>query len=801
MTMKASKLFFVLRILLFLSFGFFLQAIHSYAVSGDEHWDARFGAPGTMNNILAMAVNNGMLCVGGYGTPSTNATLSVWDGNQWSALGTFNNGTSPAYIYDASFVGNTLYVAGMFTSVNGTAASGLARWDGNIWSNIGFSGSGLALAESGSDLYVGGIFTNLDGFGVVMTNIGSWDGSAWHALGGGLGGPSDFSNVRTMIVNGGLVYAGGSFTNSGAQVITNLAVWNGSIWSAVGGGANGIVYSLAVNGSTLYAGGGFTQAGSTTAYYIAEWDGSTWYALGSGLSGSVNNLVIFNNQICAVGNFTSAGDVPATNFAVWNGSSWSAAGNGLSAAGTRVISNGTNVYVGGSFTIAGSSFVNGVASWDGTNWSGIGTPGRINGLQSTSYAVADDGNNLYAGGLFTYAGQTNASQIARFDGTNWYPLGSGISTNGGQTIVHAIAVSSNNVYVGGSFSTAGGVSALNIARWDGTNWYALGNGPGGVVASITVRTDGVYAAGAPQSNVTLTYGSPFFERWDGTNWLNMINFNATNTIDSFYLNDPNIGMDAVAFLGTNIYIGGHFEISWHDPTFTFGTNCYNIMRFDGTYDQIVGTGLNSNVVAMAVLATNLYVAGLFTNAGGITASHIAMWDGNNWFTVGGGVVGSGTVSSLATIGNNLYAGGTFTNIGGVSAARIAKWDGTNWSALGSGVVFLGTSGSVLGMAAFGSDLYVGGGFYFAGGKQSYFLGHWNDQINFNIPQLVNPAWLGNGQFHMKLYGISGLTNIIQATTNFSSWVPVLTNTVGIYNFTDASASHYPYRFYRATLGH
>ena len=115
----------------------------------------------------------------------------------------------------------------------------MARWDGNTWTSIGSGGSGLSLAVSGGDLYVGGIFTNLDGSGVVMTNIGRWDGSAWHALGGGLGGPDYFSYVRTMIVNGGSVYAGGAFTNSGTQAVTNLAVWNGSSWAAVGGGADG----------------------------------------------------------------------------------------------------------------------------------------------------------------------------------------------------------------------------------------------------------------------------------------------------------------------------------------------------------------------------------------------------------------------------------------------------------------------------------------------------------------------------------------------------------------------------------
>src|SRR5712691_4719460 len=36
-----------------------------------------------------------------------------------------------------------------------------------------------------------------------------------------------------------------------------------------------------------------------------------------------------------------------------------------------------------------------------------------------------------------------------------------------------------DLYVGGSFSWAGGISALNVARWDGTTWYPVGAGTGG----------------------------------------------------------------------------------------------------------------------------------------------------------------------------------------------------------------------------------------------------------------------------------------------------------------------------------
>jgi len=53
--------------------------------------------------------------------------------------------------------------------------------------------------------------------------------------------------------------------------MTNLAVWNGLNWSAVGGGANFQVTALAFKTNDLYVGGYFTLAGSTAAKGIAKW--------------------------------------------------------------------------------------------------------------------------------------------------------------------------------------------------------------------------------------------------------------------------------------------------------------------------------------------------------------------------------------------------------------------------------------------------------------------------------------------------------------------------------------------------
>ena len=773
------------------------------AVPGDQYWDAQFGEPGIAGvnaDIYAIATHNGHTYVSGYfpGSP-TNTPVEVWNGAQWTSIGQVY-GYPQALVYDMSFVGNYLYIAGSFTNVSGVTANGLARWDGANWSSVGFSGSLYNLAVSGNSLYVAGGFTNATADGSVATNIASWDGSAWHELGGGLGVVGGIQ-VAALAVQNGMVYAGGFFSNSGSLAVTNLAVWNGSTWSQVGGGVNGTVYSLIFNSGNLIAGGTFNQAGTISANGIAEWNGSSWSPFASGVATPTSyifRLALFNGSIYAAGPFSSIGGVAATNIAFWNGSTWSPLGAGVSANVLGIFSNVTNLYA-GFLGLAGGKIANSIASWDGANWNTIGPGGRLNGVSPSVFALTTDGTNLYAGGTFIGAGQTNADFVARFDGTNWNSLGSGIGPAG--STVRALAIGPNGLYAGGQFSTAGGVSAANMALWNGTNWSALGSGPGGVVASILVRTDGVYAAGASLYGSGPTYsGTPFFMRWDGTNWYNALN--VTNVLFPVPISTPNIAIDALASIGTNIFVGGQLYLTYYNPNnFSDETSCPDIFQYggSGTWAQAVGTGLNSNVLAMAVIGTNLYVAGYFTNAGGIAASQIAEWNGANWSALGSGVVGNGTVQALTAIGTNLYAGGTFTNMGGVSANRVAKWNGAAWSALGSGVIQSALSRSASALCSSGNDLYAGGLFQTAGNKASFDVGHWNDQINFNVPKLINPNWLSSAQFQTRLYGVPGVTNIIQATTNFVVWTPVLTNSAGIYDFTDSNSPAFPHRFYRAAL--
>ena len=53
--------------------------------------------------------------------------------------------------------------------------------------------------------------------------------------------------------------------------------------------------------------------------------------------------------------------------------------------------------------------------------------------------------------------------------------------------MYALAVdSSGTLYAGGAFTTAGGVNANSVARWDGTNWNSLAQLSGGLGMNNTV---------------------------------------------------------------------------------------------------------------------------------------------------------------------------------------------------------------------------------------------------------------------------------------------------------------------------
>ncbi|MEB3214320.1 MAG: hypothetical protein VKL39_23425, partial [Leptolyngbyaceae bacterium] len=100
----------------------------------------------------------------------------------------------------------------------------------------------------------------------------------------------------------------------------------------------------------------------------------------------------------------------------------------------------------------------------------LNTTGIFGG--TVSALAFDNDGNLYAGGSFTVAGGITVNRIAKWDGSSWSALGSGVNI-GVNNSVNALAFDNNgNLYAGGSFTVAGGITVNRIAKWDGSSWSA-----------------------------------------------------------------------------------------------------------------------------------------------------------------------------------------------------------------------------------------------------------------------------------------------------------------------------------------
>lgn len=282
--------------------------------------------------------------------------------------------------------------------------------------------------------------------------------------------------------------------------------------------------------------------------------------------------------------------------------------------------------------------------------------GGVPGTNQEIHAMAVDGTgNVYVGGNFTEVAELAANHIAKWNGSAWSILGSGV--NGP---VEAIAVSGTDVYAGGNFNTAGGLEVFYVAKWDGSAWSAVGSEPPvGPALALAVSGTDLYVGGVIH-NIAGGVTANHIAKWNGSVW---------STLGS--------GTDGVvsslAVSGTDVYAGGDFHTAG-------GWNVSNIAKWNGSNWNPLGAGTTGRVWALAVLGTDIVAGGDFEIAGITGASNIAKWNGSAWSPLDTGA--SWVVQSLAVSGTDLYAGGAFAAAGVVSANHIAKWNGFAWSVLG-----------------------------------------------------------------------------------------------------------------------
>src|SRR5439155_27129064 len=185
-----------------------------------------------------------------------------------------------------------------------------------------------------------------------------------------------------------------------------------------------------------------------------------------------------------------SGALGVGHIAHWDGVRWSPLAEGLNGpvAAIAVKDNG-EVYAAGQFSSAGViDGANNIAKWNGSAWTVLSS-----GLNGAARALAVAAGELYVGGSFTRAGGTPVRNVAKWnEGLRaWAPLlkeeDTGVDGN-----VLAIGISRAEIFLGGIFSTG---SATNLVRLPRSGWTILGHGVGGPVHAITCVGTEVFAGG------------------------------------------------------------------------------------------------------------------------------------------------------------------------------------------------------------------------------------------------------------------------------------------------------------------
>lgn len=694
----------------------------------DIYWSGGFAKRGVEQDVMALAVYDNKLIVGGFlyqAGDSVVNNIAAWDGVSWKPLGSGLNG----FVYSLTVFGGKLIAGGTFTSAGGSPANGIAAWDGSSWSLLGTGISGQAGSINAMTIYdgkliVGGSFDQAGG--VTANYIAAWDGASWSALGTGM----DW-DVNALAVYGTDLIAGGFFSLAGGNTANRVAAWSGTTWSDLGSNIAGSVHALAVFDNKLIVGGAFLNAGGVAdADHIAAYNGA-WSALETGTGGSVSELLVFSSLLIADHGY---------GLKAWDGGEWSTfateADNGFS---VLTEYNG-NLIGGGSFKNAGGTIAYGVALWDGADWqpfgSGYGLDGTVMGLASLD-------NTLFAGGGFQQAGEMAASLVASWYGFGWSLLGSGML--GGA--VNAFTLFDGNVVAVGGFNTADGSPANRIASWDGFSWSPLGDGANFEIHAVIDYNSDLYVGGS--FTTAGGFGASRVAAWDGVNWAPLGS-------------GLNQSVFAMAVYNNTLIVGGAF-------TTAGGAGANRIAAWDGANWTTLGMGLNGTVWALATYDGLLIAGGEFTTAGGSSTNNIAAWNGSSWSSLGTGM--DSVVNCFAIHGSKLIAGGAFTTAGGTNANRVAAWNGLTWEALGSGV----GPYNVQSLAVHQDTLYVGGDFMVAGDKASNCIAKWIKGTSAHVVTNLSDAGPGSLRAAILAARTSAATDTItfavSGTINLQSPLP------------------------------
>lgn len=571
-------------------------------------WDSDGAGPGRPKLVVAAP---------GPAGPGSYGGALIWNGVSWAALPikpSANDDIHGLYVWDADGAGPSLpkvVFLGDFTRIGGIDANSIAVWDGSQWSTLGSGITGeVAYAVNAAtwdrdqdgvaELLVVGGYVSVGG--IPQNGLFAWDGTQWIEFGTldvhqstrvleFVCEQSDGSTESVLVV-------GGRFEHSNPQGIRGIGMWDGNEWSSMDRGTEGyidqvhdlvsldfdgsgplpstvvgygqsLLFEDYANGSSAFAvwdkdkwrplhdpsgsdpraacywdpdgpgprravavvAGDFTWVGIHPAQRLSYWDSRRWRELGGGLTGSVRTLTTIpsdamqtDGDLLVVGGANiQAGTSPLGDVAIWNGVSWTTHDLGVTSGSVTKIINvhGSHIHGVPDSTLLIAAHYNGISIFDGHSWTRLGADLPRQG-QVCLWDMDGDGPLLPR--LVTATSGIEPRYIRMWNGTVWETLASFWYTplalnqwdpDGGGPQAPLLLMA-------GNLSRVNGVNMTGIASFDGVTWQQLGPLSGDVNQLLVVpnansgEPDRLIAIGNILSNPL--HPTTTCAEWNATTW-------------------------------------------------------------------------------------------------------------------------------------------------------------------------------------------------------------------------------------------------------------------------------------------
>ncbi|MBK7946240.1 MAG: hypothetical protein IPJ85_13465 [Flavobacteriales bacterium] len=289
----------------------------------------------------------------------------------------------------------------------------------------------------------------------------------WQPLGGGSNG--DVTVLEKL--NDGRLLVAGAFTNAGGIAASQVAIWDGSAYEALGNGVQGDVTCAVEYNGSIYLGG--AMLGGTSD--LARWTGNAWEfsTVFDGKYPYISALHVHNGVLHAAG--TVMGFAGLTEFVQrLNGATWEPVGSPFNGRVLTLASHDGMLIAGGEFTelaIPTEPIVRHVAQFNSTDWVNLAA-----GLDAPVRDLLSAGGMLYAGGdmINNIVPRFGLARLGAKRGQQEMlmpNLANYIFPALGDPRITCLAEENGNIYFGGSFIVSASMMTIgnNIARWSGVD--------------------------------------------------------------------------------------------------------------------------------------------------------------------------------------------------------------------------------------------------------------------------------------------------------------------------------------------